>query len=563
MRKRARTVGFAATAFFAAAMAQAQETPPPAQEESTTKADAKQEEPKKEESTFSQRLFVPRLELGHMQLNLKGNWRKFFHYTTAPDGLFVSQFRLDPGNRGLSTTGFLDLRTPGEWDHSATGAMSFDYGRFVADFTNQHNRSYDPNPVVLPQNEREISDLSVKQKFGQDAAVVFRYKTDQRDQITSPALRDLHQRTYLTNVSVEGKMAQGFGAINYTNWRYFDRTNVLPDTEVRQVQLSYLRDITHDATLGGVFTHAKIQQDNAPNSTIQTAAVNGSWFLGPRTQLVGNVTEQKLNLASVENAKAQARHVANLRWVQRFNKWSTQIGFRTLQEERVRADASFVDVPRWNTWDARITGTIAPNVRLTGRAWSQKMDGHVLMTTDDSRSLFWREQNYLQAKAETGGIGWNGYLQYTGKRQKNPSRDVDLKNHNWTVGGFKQLSPGLEIYAEHSEDHYSVNGGPGDATDLGRYLPDGSINVFGISWAKDARTQISLDYSQFVTNNDNPLLLPEGNVRGSFLTTSYRYRLPAGHEVSFSYAPWHFEDHVDSRWGYDAYVFRISLSGRF
>jgi hypothetical protein len=98
---------------------------------------------------------------------------------------------------------------------------------------------------------------------------------------------------------------------------------------------------------------------------------------------------------------------------------------------------------------------------------------------------------------------------------------------------------------------------------LDNFLPNSRVTSLGLNWAIDRRNFLSLAFTELVTANDNPLLLRDGNYRGRFLTGVWRYRFPAGYEITLTVAPWRYRDRVVNWMDYEATIVMISGMARF
>ena len=80
-------------------------------------------------------------------------------------------------------------------------------------------------------------------------------------------------------------------------------------------------------------------------------------------------------------------------------------------------------------------------------------------------------------------------------------------------------------------------------------LPRRKRFVFGTNVTLRPDMYATVNYTEFTTNNANPLGLTQGNIVGRFLTTGTHYRSKAGYEFGFSFAPWKYTDKLPARWG--------------
>jgi hypothetical protein len=240
-----------------------------------------------------------------------------------------------------------------------------------------------------------------------------------------------------------------------------------------------------------------------------------------------------------------------------------QFGFMQQENERIRKDQSFVDVPRWRTWEARLSGRISKNWRLTLRGSAQHLTHPPTMVTTDPRQLFWDDRRFAQLKLEGGSPTLNGYLVLTHRRWDNDVRAVELTTNTIVLGGTWNASQRFSLFAEYAYESWRAKSEMTGIPNLDNFVPNSRATTIGLNWAIDKRTFLSAAFTEFVTANDNPLLLRDGNYRGRFLTASLRYRFPAGYEVALTVAPWRYRDRVVDLMDYDATVVMVSGRARF
>jgi len=185
------------------------------------------------------------------------------------------------------------------------------------------------------------------------------------------------------------------------------------------------------------------------------------------------------------------------------------------------------------------------------------------MVTTDPRQLFWDNRRFAQLKLEGGSPILNGYLILTHRRWDNDVRAVELTTNAVLLGGTWNARAQLSLFAEYAYEAWRAKSEMAAFPTLDNFVPNSRITTFGLNWAIDRRTFLSAAFTEFVTANDNPLLLRDGNYRGRFLTASLSYRFPAGYEVVLTVSPWRYRDRVVDLMDYEATVVMVSGKARF
>lgn len=119
-----------------------------------------------------------------------------------------------------------------------------------------------------------------------------------------------------------------------------------------------------------------LRQQNRSNSRMETLNLAGDIALSSATVLALAFRQDKISLPVLRNAYLRERRNTNALLIHRWNRWSLHMGVRERESERVRADHSFVDVPRWWTVEGRLWGRLSKQLRLTVRGWDERLATH-------------------------------------------------------------------------------------------------------------------------------------------------------------------------------------------
>ena len=504
------------------------------------------------------------VEVGFSIWGLDGNSNKFRQYATPARSLFLRSLRYSPPFRFRdSDAGQIILKGIGEDDYRLEGGLDLWFGRTRAEFNATRNRFYDPTPFLVKESKREIEEGTVKYLLTDEFALSLSYRMDRQDRIFESPKLPYYQRTRYWDAVAEGKIGDSRLSLSYADWRYFDRTDIRPDTFVKRWNLRYLWEPNARFGIEGDFLRFSVKQPGRPNSNIETLALNADWTISALTDLSILLRRDKLDLPVVQNAWVRERRIGVANLTHRWRDWNLNIGFRQQESERLRGDQTFVDTPRWRTFEVRLSGRVLPKWRLTLRGWSQHLTHPPTMVTTDPRQLFWDDRRLAQLRLEGGSPTLNGYLALTHRRSDNDIRAIELTSNTLVVGGSWQASKRLNLFGEYAYESWRAKSEMTQFPTLDNFVPNSRVTTVGLSWAVDKRTFLSAAFTEFVTHNDNPLLLRDGNYRGRFWTANLRYRFPAGYEIALTVAPWRYRDRVVDLMDYDATIVMISGRARF
>jgi hypothetical protein len=541
----------------AAQQKEAKPEQPAAQEEQPAQEQAEAEKPASPPAPLE-------VGIGWMDWNLRGNAHKFLQYATPPQGWFLSVLRYWPLASPQGYQGLLSLKNPFGDDYRDEARLDLLYGQTRLTGWVTRNRFFDTTPAVIPGSERRFEDGSFKQFLTRDFSLSFRYNMDEETHFPDIALPIQIQKTRYSDALAVGRLGNGQVTLGFSNWRYFDRTQSLPETSVDRMLARYLWEPSSTVGLEGAFSRFNIDQTGLASSAVETLTLSGDVALGPSTDAGLQYRNDMLSLPNVQDAYVRRQQMTSGRLVHRWRNWSATLGVREREEQRVRGDQTFVDVPKWWTFEGRVNGRLTRQARLTMRGYTESLsDGPQITETTDTRPLYWKNRRFAQAKLDCGWPDVNGYLTYTFRRWENSSRGVEVTHNSWLAGGNWQVAPTLSLFGEWSHETWSGRSEIADFPTLENFEPNSRLYVVGLNWAITPRAYLSLNYSDFKTFNDNPLLLRDGNVSGHFLTFNSHYRFPSGCELGLVVAPWSYSDGVVGQMDYHTTVIMVTGSGKF
>lgn len=499
------------------------------------------------------------ITLGFSQWNLRGNESQFRQFGTPPRSLFVGELLLAP-KPSLSDTGYFISKGVGESDYRHDARLALFNGRTQAEAWLWRSEFFDPIPSTIPGSRRSVEEDSIKQMLTRDFSVSMRYRMINQNQFYEPPLDPLHQRTRYWDTIASGRLGNGQVRLGYTDWRYFDRTGTLLDTQVSGWRLGYMWTPLRDLGLEAAYSSMRVKQSGQPTGRVDYISLSGDAPIGNATDLGVLFRRDRLKLPAVRTAYAREQRLAQIGLAHSWNKWNARVSLSQRDVERVRGDQTFVDVPQWTTFEGRIDGRLQKNLRLMLRGYTQSVSSLPPMVTDDPRSLYWNSRQFVQMRLQhtNGEVG--SYLVWTHRNWDNDARAVNLNLNSFVLGGNWQAGPRVSVFAEYTKENWNGRSEITTFPTLRNFLPDSHVIAAGLDWMIHNRAFVSINVTNFGTNNENPLVIRDGNTSGIFVSINTRYVLPSGEELGLTIAPWTYRDDVRSVMNYDAAV--VMLTGK-
>lgn len=503
------------------------------------------------------------LDAGYADWLLRGNQSKFRQYATPPAGFFLRDLRYAPNYRAPSESGFLELKGIGQEDYLVVARQSWDYGATQASGFLSRASFFDPTPSPFDSSWRRVNGFNLHRLLNRDFALNFNYRADEEllnYVIPFPAL---DQKIEFWDGNATGKLGPGAARLYVSNLHFEDHSGTYTNFNAQTLGARYLWNVSRTVGIAAEATHVKITQPDLPQSHVDTLSLAGNVEFGPTTDFDVLFLRRQLTLPAVQNAYERTQNVGAFGLSQRWQSWRAQIGLRLQNADRVNGTQDYVDVPKWSTFDGRLSGRITRHLKLTVQGYTQSLRNAPPSTLNDPRSLYWTNRSFLQARLESGTPDLNGYLTFTALNQRNGARSTTVTTNQYTLGGTWEIRPALNLFAEFHHEAWSGHTDTADNLALRSFLPDSNTAVVELNWNPNARSYISVNYTGFATFNDNPLLLQDGNTHGNFVTLSGRYRFPAGYEMSLLVAPWTYRDSVVNALDYSATIVMLTGSVRF
>jgi hypothetical protein len=511
------------------------------------------------------------LDAGWADWGLGGNQSKFRQYATPPSGWFLRDLRLAPIFTPHQEDMFVSLKGLGEDDYRGDGRLALNSGQTIFRGSLSQDRFFDPTTAVTEPSAWRTYGLYGKQALTRAFSLSFNYRDDEERLHFAPPSTSfgpptpfLDQRLHYWDLRGGGKLGgQGFGSLSLVDWSYLDHSGTFPSIHAQAAALTYLWTPVDTVGIEAGLSRTWIREQNSPSSKVDTASLSGNVALGLNTDLDLAYERRHLDLPVVQNAWERDQQQGSFLLTHHFGGWNAQLGLRIRQDQRIRGDQSYVDVPYWTTVNGRLTGKINRHLRLNVRASAENLSNPPPMITSDPSSLFWSSQDMVSVRVDGSWPNLSGYLVYTNQYLLNHQHATEVNGNLITVGGVWQVNPTVNLFAEYALEAWSGQTTSTAFPTLSNFLPGSQISVIELSWNLPRRVQLSLNYTYFSTDNDNPLLLPDGNTRGQFVTLNANYQFPRGQQIGLVVAPWSYHDHVTGTMSYDATVVMLTGSAKF
>lgn len=521
----------------------AQETPPA-------------EEPTKESEEIEIPVKWNSISVGYYTWKASGSRIRMGQHGRVSEGVTLAELKyLNPVGEGHPYYSFLWRGNPGR-NSAGEGVVILEGGQTILRASVRDRQYYaDPSWVPTTPSQDKIGTLSVEHQIKPNIGAFVSYQSIDRGQKFVGPKDSGHQRTRVVAGGVEGRIGGLQAGVTVTDRRTFDDTGRQPATLQRGVEGRLAGEIGNRLSLQGAMGYTRIEQAGRPTGDVRTMAMAGHLDLGPSTYLQFNAGRDDLDIGQLtQNAYVRQRFNSGLRLNHKLGSWALQFGFRHRETERVRDDRSFVDVPKWNTYDARLSGRLNNGIRVTLRGTWDDMTATARATGVDTRQLWWDDKAMGQLKLDGGNDVFTGYAAYTYRFRQNKARNVEVGQHNFALGGSYQFKPNLLGYAEWSYDSIRATGGAeGTSTTVDTFMPNSMSISAGLDWTLNERASFSAAVNHFATNN----------WRGTQVTFQYRRRISADHSLDVVVAPWRFEDRLYGLTGYETTFLGVRYTVKF
>lgn len=491
------------------------------------------------------------VSVGFLSWTGHGSRERLRQYARPREGLSLVELKaLTPMSVHHPFSVFAWRGTPGQ-DVLAEGELILNRGHTIIRADQQafghHNQDVIP---ALPSEDR-ATRLTVEHTITPNFGAFVAYRADERDQRFAGAKGYLHSTTKTIAAGIGGRALGGNASLFVTSQRHVEQSGLQPAAIQRRIEGRYGADLGPTFSLEGAMGYTRIEQDGRHDSGVRSLALAANWYLGPATMAFFNYGREDYDIKDVLSAYVQRRTNTSIRLAHRWPGWAMQVGYRRKEVERMRADHSFTDTPRWNIFDARLTGHLGAT-RVTLRGTKEDLTNGAVFNTDDPRSLQWSERGSGQIKFDGANDRFAAYGGYTYRWQRNQARDVTIRWHNFMVGGSYSVSDRVTAFGEFGYDVYHVNANIA-GVDLGFYFPNSTTYSLGLDLALPRGQSISAAFNRYESRS----------YRGGQLTVQYQRPLGLDRSLELTLAPWRHQDMFADDQSYRAAFFGARLTFKY
>ena len=491
------------------------------------------------------------LTVGYSTWNSSGNNSAMNQHGLVQGGFGLADLSiLTPFDKGTYTAFDWKGNIGGDFGTSLTTKWGGDTSLVV----NAHQfTSFDPSFGVTDPSRRKGVDATLEQTLGTNFGAFVSMKLDQNEhQFSAP----IDPTDYVTRTVTLGAQKQvgehTFGAL-YSESSFSDVTAIQPGTLTDRGQLRYAGNWGSRLSTMGTIGLTRIEQAGLPSNWIRDYAVSGVYDVSEDSSLGAHFGEQDLDLNAVQTAYVRKKLDSGLNFNARLGEWGLGFGFAHREEERVRADHSFVDVPAWNTYDVKLNGKLTHTYRLGVKGTLEDLSSAPNFLTTDPTLLYWSRKAKVQGKVSGGSEKSSEYASYTFQYRENSQREFSITTYDVAVGGSRVISPKLLGYAEFASEQYTTGGPNPIAPQLGSYLAPSETFMLGLDYTRNSREDLSLVLTSFYTQDQ----------WGQQVALTYRLDLGKERNFLITYSPWLQRDRLYDVDTFTAPVWTMKLGFRF
>ncbi|MCB8931825.1 MAG: hypothetical protein M9921_02795 [Fimbriimonadaceae bacterium] len=521
-----------------------------------------QDAPDEEQS--EPKTLLNRFEIEIPGWSLNGNRNKFRQYAVTPQGFVFRKIELfSPLTEETPYGRFGYSGVPGG-DQVADGRLIMEQGRLDVKIHHARSSFYDPTPLLVDTSHDR--DTSVEVSYALTPEVGAFYRFDERNKKLNYDPPKERTRTYAKRATggLSGEVLGGQAEVTLSDYRYYDQDGGSPDSIHHRFDAAYSRDLGPSLSVQGAYNRTQIEQRGLSDSEVKRWSIGADWYVGPYTSLMLDFRNDKVDMPNVANSYVRERFMTTARLVHRFQGAALQLAYKHREAERLRGDQTFVDVPKWDTYEGRLSGHLGGPLRYTVRGNWEHMTRGATMVVEDPRALYWDDRVMGQIKIDGGVDRFQGYATYTFRFDQNDPRDVEVRSHNLTVGGHYAFTDRTSAYIEFATDTYKVSSPPDElGLTLDAFFPSSTSYAVGFDHAISDRGSLSVAATHYTTRSANPLLVRDANYRGTEITATYSRVLSPDSSFSITYSPWRYTDKLYEQMNYRTTVVGLQYSTKF
>lgn len=412
---------------------------------------------------------------------------------------------------------------------------------------------FDPSVGTVESSFRKDFDATLNQELAPNFGVFASAKVEQ-DQHEFPApiaATDFVNRT----VAVGAQKDMGSQTIGATFFEthYSDLTTAQPSSLTDRGQLTYIGSFGPRFSATGTLALTRIAQQGQPDDWIRDESLSGVYDMNDASYVGGHVSEQDLDLNQVQDAYVRRKLDAGLNYSTRIGDWGLGLGYGHREEERVRADHSYVDVPEWNSYSFKLNSRIHHDYLFGVKGTIDDLSSAPVFLTDDPMLLYWSRKVDAQAKLSTGNETNAAYLTYDYRYRENSVRQFSITTSSYALGASRTMSDQVLAYAELGSDQYNAGGPNPVASTLGGYFANDETLLFGLDYTRNSREDLSFVFTSFYTEDE----------WGQQVALTYRRDLGKERNFQITYSPWLQRDRLYDVDTFTAPILTVKFGFRF
>jgi len=523
-----------------------------AKKDDAPKADQAKPEAKADEKDDSEpKPLFNSLTLGYNSWNSSGN------------NSTMNQHGLIQGGFGIAD---LSILVPFEHDRyyaiELNGNPGDDYGARIKGqwggltslVVNAHQFTYfDPSFGTTQVSRQKGFDATIDQQLAPNFGVFATARVDQNNHEFPAPVSATDYVSKTIAIGTQKQMGDHTVGATYTESSLNDMTSNQPGTLTDRGQLKYMGTWGDRFSAVGTVAITRIEQQGMQDNWIHDFSLSGIYDVSEDAYIGAHVSDQELDLNSVQNAYVRKKLESGITYNTRLGEWGLGFAFGHREEERVRADHSYVDVPEWNSYEVKLNGKLLKSYRFGIKGSIEDLSSAPVFLTDDPTLLYWSRKAKVQGKLSAGNDATSEYLTYTYQYHENSQREYSVTTSSVSMGGSRVFSPKLLGYAEFSSDQYNSGGANAAASQLGSYFASDETFSVGLDYTRNTRDSLSFVLTSFYTEDQ----------WGQQAALTYRRDLGKERNFQITYSPWLQRDRLYDVDTFTAPILTVKLGFRF
>ncbi len=486
-------------------------------------------------------------------------------YTTWNSGGHINEIHQNgwvPSGYGIASLSLLQPFTNGQYNAlQLNGNPGDDFGfRLLSQLgtfsllTTASQFSYfDPNlDNIYPSRNKNLSAV-LDDRIAPNFGIFGSLSLEQDEHHFSAPLDQPNYQNRTVTLGTQKRMGDTTIGASFSEVSNSNAAPIQPNSLTDHAEIHGSRSFGPRFMAEGSIGFSRIQLQGLPDSWIHNYDISGVYDLTDASSIGAHFDQTSLELSSVQNAYVQKKLDSGVTYDTHLGKWGLGFAFGHREEERLRTDHSFVDVPAWNSESFKLNGRIAKDYRLGIKASVEDLSSQPVFQTNDPTLLYWERKASVQAKISGGNEVNTSYLSYNYRYRRNDERDFNLNWTNVALGGSRVFSPKLLGYVEFASDQYLMGGSNAAAGALGDYFPTSETFMFGVDYTRNARENFSFVMTSFYTQDQ----------WGQQIAVSYHRDLGKDRTLQITYSPWLQRDRLYDVDTFTAPILQVKIGTRF